>query len=92
MTIWLPFCGMLLPRFVVFLCNYCQDFVSMRLVSIHVVKPYSSMDTTVAWKKLRFILSDRSDFHMTDSLSIADHAFVSRVLMSFSIDKILHLR
>ena len=30
-----------------------------------------------AWKKLRFFLSVRSDFHMLDSLSIAVHAFVS---------------
>ena len=35
-------------------------------------------------KKLRFILSVRSDFHMTDSLSIAVHDFASRVLMLFS--------
>ena len=37
------------------------------------VHPYSSIDTTAAWKKLRFILSVGSDFHMTDSLSIAVH-------------------
>ena len=49
--------------------------------------PYSSIDTTAAWKKLRFILSVRSDFHMTDSLSVAVYAFTSRVLMSFSVDK-----
>ena len=36
--------------------------------------PYSSNDTTAAWKKLRFILSVRSDFHMIESLSIAVHA------------------
>ena len=47
-----------------------------------VVHPYSSIDTTAAWKKLHFILSVRSDFHMIDSLSIAVHAFVSRVSMS----------
>ena len=46
-------------------------FLSIRVVSVHVVHPYSSIDTTAAWKKQRFILSDRSDFHMTDSLSIA---------------------
>ena len=62
---------------------------SMRLVSVHEVLAYSSMDTTAAWKKLRFILSDRSDFHMTDSLSITDHAFASRVLMSLSVDDTL---
>ena len=47
---------------------------------------YSTIDTNVAWKKLRFILSVRSDFHMTDSLLIAVHAFVSRVSISFSVD------
>ena len=62
------------------------------LVSVQVVHPYSSIDTTAAWKKLRFILSVRSDFHMIDSLSIAVHAFVSRVLMSFSVDETLLLK
>ena len=51
--------------------------------------PYSSIDTTAAWKKLRFILSVRSDFHMFESLSIAVHAFVSCVSMSFSVDETL---
>ena len=53
------------------------------------VHPYSSIDTTAVWKKLRFILSVRSDFHMIDSSSIAVHAFVSRVSMSFSVDETL---
>ena len=57
-------------------------FFSSRLV----VHPYSSIDTTADWKKLRFILSVRSDFN---SLSIAVHAFVSRVSMSFSVDEAL---
>ena len=60
-----------------------SSFFSSRFVSVHVVHPYSSIDTTAAWKKLRFILSVRSDFHMIESLSIAVHAFVSRVSMSF---------
>ena len=47
------------------------------------------MDTTAAWKKLCCILSDRSGFHMTDNLLIADHAFASSVLTSFSIDEML---
>ena len=55
-----------------------SSFFSIRLVSVQIVHPYSSIDTTAAWKKLRFILSMRSDFHMIDSLSIAVHAFVSR--------------
>ena len=38
---------------------------------------------------MHFILSDRSDFHMNDSLSMADHDFASHVLMSFSVDETL---
>ena len=48
------------------------------------VHPYSSIDVTAAWKKLRFILSVRSDFHIIDSLLIAVHAFVNLV----SVDSI----
>ena len=44
---------------------------------------------TAAWKKLCFILSVRSDFHMTDSLLIAVHAFANYVLMSVSVDETL---
>ena len=64
-----------------------SSFFSIRFVSVHVVHPYSSIDTTTAWKKLRFISLGRSDFHMTDSLSIAVPAFASHVLMSFSVDE-----
>ena len=46
------------------------------------------MDTTAAWKKMRFILSDRADFHMIERLSLAVHAFASRVLMSFLVDEV----
>ena len=53
------------------------------------VHPYSSVETTAGWKKRRFILSVRSDFHMTDRLSITVHDFVSRVSMSVSVDEIL---
>ena len=50
-----------------------SSFFSSRFVSVEVVHPYNSIDTTTAWKKLRLILSVRSDFHMTDGLSIAVH-------------------
>ena len=63
--------------------------MSSRFVSVHVVHPYSSIDVTAAWKKLRFILSVRSDFHIVDSLLIAVHAFVNLVSMSFSVDSTL---
>ena len=69
-----------------------SSFSSISLVSVHVVHPYSTIDKTAAWKKLHFILSVRSVFHMTDSLLIAVHAFASRVLMSVLIDETLLLR
>ena len=40
------------------------------------MQPYSSIDTTGAWKKLRFILSVKSDFHMTDSLYIYIYKYI----------------
>ena len=40
---------------------------------------------TAAWKKLRFILSVRSDFYMTDSLLLAVHAFASGVSINLLI-------
>ena len=72
-----------------FLVQLLSSFFSMRLVSVHVVHPYSSINTTVAWKKLRFISSDKSDFCMTDCLSMADYAFTSCVLILFSVDETL---
>ena len=63
-----------------------SSFFSTRFVSVHLVHPYSSINPTVAWKKLRFISSVISDFHMTDRLLIAVHAFVSRVSMSVLVD------
>ena len=65
------------------------SFFSIRLVSVHVVHSYSSIDLTAAWKKLRFILSVKSDFHLTDSLLLAVHDFASSVSMSVSFDETL---
>ena len=48
--------------------------------------PYSSIDATAVWKKLRFILSVRSDFHIIDSLLIAVHAFVNLVSIARKLD------
>ena len=66
-----------------------SSFFSSHFVSIQVVHPYSSINTTAAWKKLCSILSVRFDFHMIDSLSIAVHAFISRMSMSFLVDETL---
>ena len=71
------------------LVQLSSSFFSKRFISILVVHPYIRMAMTVAQKKMRFISSDKSDFHMTDSLSVAVHAFASYVLMSLSVDKTL---
>ena len=42
-----------------------------------------------AWKKSCFILSQRSDFHMINSLSIWVCAFLMQMLTSLSVDEIL---
>ena len=68
-----------------------SSFFSSHFVSVHVVHPYSSIDTIAAWKKLRFILSLRSDFHLTDRLFIAVHAFESGVSMSVSVNNYLRV-
>ena len=66
-----------------------SSFFSSRFVRVHVVHPYSSIDATAAWKKLRFILSVRSDFHIIGSLLIAAHAFVNLVSMFYLVDSTL---
>ena len=83
----------MLPPGLVQYCSQHSYVVAVKLFlhlhSVHVVHPYISIDMTAAWKKLCFILSVSSDFHMTDSLLIAVHAFVSRVMMSVPVDETL---
>ena len=63
-----------------------SSFFSSCFVSVQVFHPFSSIDTTTAWKKVHFISPVKFYFHMIDSLSKAVHAFVSRVSMSVSVD------
>ena len=71
-----------------FLCN----FFSICFISIHVVYPYSSVDTATAWKKSHFILSDQSDFYMINNMSIAFLPFSRHILTSLLVDEMLLLR
>ena len=64
-----------------------SSFFSVYFVSDYMVRPFSYMDTTATWEKFCFILSEGSDLHLTDSLSIAVRTFVRCVLMSFSVDE-----
>ena len=57
------------------LVQFPSSFFSIRIVSVHVVHPYYRIDTTAAWKKLRFILSDKFDFHKIENPSKAVRAF-----------------
>ena len=66
-----------------------SNLFSRRFVRVQVVQPYNRTDITTAWKNCHFNLSVRSDFHMTDNLFVADHAFPIRVLTSLSVDEIL---
>ena len=60
----LLFCGMLLPGFVQYSSRHswaiASSLFSVCLVSVHVVHPYSRMDTTAVRKILRFTLSNMS--------------------------------
>ena len=93
MAVQLQLCRVLPPGLVQYCsqhsCVVAVKFFSICLVSLHVVHPYSSIDTTASCKKLRFILSVRSDFHMTDNLSIAVNVFGSHVSMSVWVDETL---
>ena len=76
---------------------YSCSFVDLfsKAYSILVQFPFSFFLYTLsqcpcgAWKKLCFILSDKSDFQMIDNLSIAVYVFASHILISFSIDEML---
>ena len=72
--------------------NIARSVLTIRLVSVYVVLPYSRTDTIAARKKLRFILQDKFDFHVINNLSIAVYAFTSRILMSFSANETLLLK
>ena len=46
-----------------------SSLFSIHLVRVRVVHLYNSIDTIVAWKRLRFILLVKSDFYMARSVS-----------------------
>ena len=43
---------------------------SHRFIRVQRVQPYSSTDTAIAWKKSRFILSKKLDFHIINNVLI----------------------
>ena len=57
----------------------------MLLVRILQVHLYSSADMTRAGKNPRFISWERSDFYITDIMSIEVHNFPMSMLTSFSV-------
>ena len=63
---------------------FLSSFFSICFINVQVVHSYGRIDTTAAWKKSCFILSDRSDFHMINNQLITVHTFVRCILMPFS--------
>ena len=69
--------------------SYQVFFFSGRFVRVHGVQSYSNTYMATAWKKSRFIWSERSDFHIVDNLSMAVHALLILMLTFLSVDEIL---
>ena len=63
-----------------FFCGSRLVFFAVCFVCIHVVHPYISMDTAMAWTKPSFSLSDTLKFRMIDNLFVVSHAFSRRML------------
>ena len=57
------------------LVQFPSNFFYIRLIRVEVVQPCSSTDSTTAWKKSHFIISERSDFHRMDNFSRTCYAF-----------------
>ena len=90
MAVHLLFCWVLIPGFIQnSTLHFCVVSILVFPSCVSLVHPYVSTDTATAWKKFRFVSSDRSDFHKIDNLSIAVHAFVRCMLSSLSADEIL---
>ena len=93
MAVQLAPCGVLLPGPV----QYCSQHSCIIAVEL-LLQPFSQHPSSASIQQYRhdrrleetaFHFIVRFDFHMIESLSIAVHAFVSRVSMSFSVDETL---
>ena len=71
------------------LLQFPHSFFSRCFDCTHEVHSFCIIDTGIAWKESRFILSDRLDFQMVNNLSVTFHAFARCMLTSLSVDKIL---
>ena len=70
------------------LFNIARRILVQFASSVLVEQPLRRIDI-ILFGKITFYLSDRSDFHMIDIISIAVYAFAWRILMSFSVDEML---
>ena len=68
---------------------FLSSFFSIHSVIVEELHSYKCTDTATAWKKFRFTLSVKSDFHKIDTLSIVFHALTRRTMTSLSVDRIL---
>ena len=92
MAVQLLLCGVLPPGLVQY-CSQHSCVIAVKLF-LHTFSKrlyiYIAVSTRpLLGKKLHFILSVRSNFDMSDCLSIAIYTFACRVLMSVSVDETL---
>ena len=69
-----------------------SNFDSFQSPNCTATYKYTSSGTKTTWKTFHFDLSDRSDFRITDSLSMAVHTFAQHIVTSLSVDETLLLR
>ena len=81
----LLFCKVMLAGFVVS-GTFSSSFF---FKSFLVVQPYNRTHTATAKKTSPSILSEISNFPIVDNLSVIVHGFITRMLISFSVDEIL---
>ena len=68
--------------------SFCSSHLAF-FPNFLVVQLYNSTDKATGWKNSRFILSEKSDFHMIDSRLKAVHASPTRIMTSLFVDEIL---
>ena len=81
MAVQLLFCRVLFVGFKMQLAaSLCYSFLTFSM-RYQVVQPYNSSDKATTGKNFRFILSQRSDFHMAANLSISVRAFLTSLAL-----------
>ena len=79
--------GIFSVQLLAFLFSFRLAFFSIRLVSVYVVYPFSSIDTTAAWKNCILFYRIGKTSYIINNILIAVHTFARRILPSFLVDE-----